>query len=295
MRTFETYFENQQVDLSQKINQCLEAHEIEKLIETVKQFFSEILDENSDNWQILSDSERYILKSIIAFKKADSNIWSNSMFENEKESSAIQSSSDNSKFEVKNIAKYSFPAGVAFAGSFINPVASAVGAIIGTALSTAMANNKKSISQDTASSIKQDSIDGYELLKDIRLSCVEIDNIIKTVRAQLSVEQPTEQLFESKHRILLEKIQTIVGLALLTENDNDQYLDSLLSEIRVLQRSLLNENLEVVNCHKDSIDRNLFEFESNRNVSEIIQILPAIVKNNTIVCKGRVLTPLKSN
>lgn len=301
----------------QRLSDNLEGMTIPKDSETIQQnistFFSDLLLEEGEFRQGLTQSEDYILQAVLAILNAHQARYT-CLPKAEMKSSNIQNPQQISKRtgydEEKKVSTShtnivpSVAAGVgAFAGSTILGTWGAVcGAIACTAFAVYVLQNNKYTKETTPPNNVESKVEYIEkslnvddIILVIQNLCKSIDDIITTFRAQVNnviqkyknIETPT---FEQEHILLLDQIQTLVGYA-RRNYDDEKFIKKILERIDDLAESLENYNLSMLdyNGQNDSY----FEIVSSSKVTEIQQVYPAIIKNDIVVKKGKLFTPQK--
>ena len=301
----------------QRLSDNLKGLTIPKDSETIQQnistFFSDLLLEEGEFRQSLSQSEDYILQAVLAILNAHQARYTclpKAELKSFKLQNFQQGSSKKTGHEEKKVSTShtnlvpSVAAGVgALAGSTILGTWGAVcGAIACTALAVYVLQNNKSIKETTPPSNVENKVEYIEkslnvddIIIVIQNLCKSIDDIITTFRAQVNnviqkyenIEKPS---FEQEHILLLDQIQSLVGFARRNHND-EKFVKKILERIEDLAESLENYNLSMLDY--DGQNDNSFEIVSSSKVTEIQQVYPAIIKNDIVVKKGKLFTPQK--
>lgn len=126
--------------------------------------------------------------------------------------------------------------------------------------------------------------------------CNSLDNLIETFRAQVkrvinkyeSQEKPT---IEKDFRTLLEGIQTLIGYKRGHSPEEEKYLSKLQTRVEDLAELLDNYDLVAMDYTPEHTE--WFEAIESNNATEIKMVTPAIIKNGTIVVKGKIFIPKK--
>ena len=123
--------------------------------------------------------------------------------------------------------------------------------------------------------------------------CSSIDSLIETFRAQINrvinkYENQEKPTLENEYRFLLESVQSLIGYK-RAHGEDEKFVYKIQERIEDMAESLENYNLEVVNYTKEN--SNWFDVIENPNVQTVSQVLPAIVKNGSVVLKGRIFIP----
>lgn len=142
--------------------------------------------------------------------------------------------------------------------------------------------------------ISDTPVDTSNLLSVIAQICDSLDNLIETFRAQVkrvvnkyeSHEKPT---IESEYRTLLEGIQSLLGYKRGHNASEDKYLGKLQERIEDLAELLDNYSLEAVDYTEDK--SSWFDAVESEKSTGVKLVAPAIVKNGTLIIKGKIFIP----
>lgn len=124
--------------------------------------------------------------------------------------------------------------------------------------------------------------------------CDSIDNLIETFRAQVNrvvskYEQQPKATLETNFKSLLEGIQSLIGYKRTHEATEEKYVIKLQQRIEDLTELLDNYDLEIIEYNGDNM--NLFEENISPNVQHPQMVVPAVVKGENAVLKGKVFVP----
>lgn len=131
-------------------------------------------------------------------------------------------------------------------------------------------------------------------LSNISFCGLYIDNLIETFRAQVNrvvakYEQQPKATLETNFKSLLEGIQSLIGYKRTHEATEEKYVVKLQQRIEDLTELLDNYDLEIIEYNGDNM--NLFEENISPNVQQPQMVVPAIVKGENAVLKGKVFVP----
>lgn len=172
------------------------------------------------------------------------------------------------------------------------------GAIAGTAIILYYASNqvvpapqRKDLGEKPL--LQQPKLNVDVFLAIVKNICGSVDSLIDTFRAQInrvvnkyeSQEKPT---LEKEYRFLLESVQSLIGYK-RAHNEDEKFVRKIQERIEDMAESLDNYNLVVEDYTEEH--ESWFDKIENPNVPTVTQVLPAIVKNGSVVLKGRVFIP----
>ena len=314
------------VDSEQKLREGLEnltvPKDTERIQSIISEHFSNLLMEEGDFRQNLTQSEDYILQAVIAILNAHQarfTCFPKTEIETEpmEETDQVETEGVLGENEVVHekkigqkpvkLASSSVAAGVgALAGSALAGTWGAVcGAIACTALTAyLMGKNADNVSGDkeiltkyikTEAHFVEKPLDTDMLLEVVRNLCHSVDEIIITFRAQINnvvqkYENQEKPSLEREYGVLLEGIQTLVGYK-RAHSEDDKFNKKIQDRVEDLAELLENFNLSVVDYTGDNAA--LFDFVPSANTTETRQVYPAIVKDGQPVKKGKVFTTEK--
>ena len=118
--------------------------------------------------------------------------------------------------------------------------------------------------------------------------CQSVDSLIETFRAQINrvvnkYENQEKATLEKDFRFLLEGIQSLVGYKRAHSEEEPKYIRKLKERIEDVGELLENYNLAIVNYTEDN--EYMFEVVDGQ---ETRMVLPAIVKDGTVVVRGKI-------
>lgn len=304
-------FNENKLRLSESLKGLTMPKDSEKIQHVISTFFSELLLEEGDFRQSLTQSEDYILEAVLSILKAQQ-----AQFEclpspeirienSEKSSISYDKNKKASGITIKE-ASPSIAAGFgALAGGVLLGTWGAVcGAIACTALTTYTVShnlNRPTVQEEVLDKNTQDKIrqpeekplDVSNIVSVIYNLCKSIDDIIATFRAQINkviqkyenIEKPS---FEQEHATLLDSVQTLVGYA-RGHSDDDKFVKKIQERVEDLAESLENYNLVLVDYDENNIG--WFESVPSSKTADIKQVYPAVAKEGVLVKKGKVFIP----
>ena len=293
-----------------------------KIPEIVSTYFDSLLNQNGEYRQNLSQSEDYILQAALSLlnaqqemgrKRAEKKIEIKTKVtigysQEEQKSGSASSSIDstiNKILSQKDNTKTILGAG---GGAILGKMAlgsgwgALFGAIAGTAIMLYMNNQteKKSKTEvkpkdviakpKVEAVIENTPINVPTFLDIISQTCDSIDTLIGTFRNQIqkvvnkyeSQEKPT---LEREYGLLLEAIQSLVGVAYAQQSD-EKRLAKIDERLEQLVDALENYSLEIVSYSDEKKD--WFDLLQSNKVDTPTMICPAIIKNGIIVKRGKV-------
>lgn len=301
-------FEQNKEELVKQLSGLDLLTETSKVQNIVSGYFKSIFDEDGTFRQGLSKSEDYILNSALELLRVQEEmakqiIVKKPQEKKKEEKLKLESVSD------KAVCSSPSPLGL-MAGTTIGGLVGTIGgtwwalggAIAGTALvlycayypPKFMKRKVKSLPKDTVSVKKEEPvkmiIDTEKFLDIVRRICENVDNLIKTFRAQIGLvvdkyERQEKPTLEKTYGSLLDSIQSVLGVA-YSNIDSEKRLAKIDDRLEQLAESLENYGLEVV---KYAVENSMwFECLTSTKVSEPVMICPAIVKNGEVIRKGKV-------
>ena len=318
--SLETLFVDSEQKLREGLANLTVPKDAERIQSVISEHFSNLLAEDGDFRQNLTQSEDYILQAVMAILNAHqarytclpkTEIESEPSEEPTDTESEDKSGKNESPHEKKigqkpvNLASSSVAAGVgALAGGALAGTWGAVcGAIACTALTAYMVNkavdNKPAEKEFVTKYVKTEAhfvekpLDIDMLLGVVKNLCHSVDEIIITFRAQINnvvqkYENQEKPSIEREYGVLLEGIQTLVGYK-RAHSEDEKFIKKIQERIEDLAEVLENYNLNVVDYTEENAA--LFDFVPSANTTEAKQVYPAIVKDGQPVKKGKVFTP----
>lgn len=317
--SLEMLFVNSEQDLKDKLENLTVPKDMDKIQTIISEHFSNLLLEDGDFRQNLTQSEDYILQAVMAILNAHQaryTCFPKAEVKTEPTEETIDVEHKN-KLDAKgvthdkkigqkpiNLASSSVAAGVgALAGGTL---AGTWGAVCGTIACTALTaylmnkntDNKPAEKETVTKYVKTEArfvekpLDIDMLLGVVKNLCHSVDEIIITFRAQINnvvqkYENQEKPSLEREYGVLLEGVQTLVGYA-RSHSEDEKFCKKIQERIEDLAELLENYNLNVVDYSGDNAA--LFDFVPSPNTTETKQVYPAIVKEGQLVKKGKVFT-----
>ena len=317
--SLETLFTDSEQQLREKLSNLTVPKDTEKIQSIISEHFSNLLIEEGDFRQNLTQSEDYILQAVMAILNAHQARYTcfpktEVKTEPAEETMNVEHKNKlNEKGATKdkiigqktiNLASSSVAAGVgALAGGALAGTWGAVcGAIACTALTVYLMNkntdNKPADKEVVTKLVKTEThfvekpLDIDMLIGVVKNLCHSVDEIIITFRAQINnvvqkYENQEKPSLEREYGVLLEGVQTLVGYA-RSHSEDEKFSKKIQERIEDLAELLENYNLNVVDYSGDNAA--LFDFVPSPNTTETRQVYPAIVKEGQLVKKGKVFT-----
>lgn len=316
--TLASMFESNKQALGQKLEGLALPKDAREIQSIVSEYFDELFNQSGEYRQNLSQAEDYILQAALSLLNAQQEMGkklsekvilvtpkssTDEKPKQEKEQPLGQKSLEKFLNQQVDGKKTLIGAG---GGALLGKVVlgtgwgTVFGAIAGTALVLYMAtrtNESPSIKQKsleakpTATSyIQNNPIDVNAFLEVVQQTCESIDTLITTFRNQIkkvvnkyeSQEKPT---LEREYGILLDGIQSLLGVAYSKQTD-EKRLKKIDERIEQLVDSLENYGLEVISYSEEN--KSLFDELSSDKVTEPTMICPAIIKEGTLIRRGKV-------
>ena len=320
--SLESLFANSEQSLREKLSNLTVPKDTEKIQSIISEHFSNLLTEEGDFRQNLTQSEDYILQAVMAILNAQQAQYTclpKTEIEAEPSDEDIEAESEDKPNENETphekkigqkpikLASSSAAAGVgALAGGALAGTWGAVcGAIACTALAAYMVNKnadskpseKKIVTKyvKTEAHFVEKPLDIDVLIEVVKNLCHSIDEIIITFRAQINnvvqkYENQEKPSIEREYGVLLDGIQTLIGYK-RAHSEDEKFNKKIQERVEDLAELLENYNLNVVDYVGDNAA--LFDFVPSANAIETKQVYPAIVKAGQPVKKGKVFTPEK--
>lgn len=317
--SLESLFVDSEQQLREKLSNLTVPKDTERIQSIISEHFSNLLIEEGDFRQNLTQSEDYILQAVMAILNAHQaryTCFPKAEVKTEPTEETIDVEHKNKLGEkgtthdkkdgqkTINLASSSVAAGVgALAGGALAGTWGAVcGAIACTALTAYLMNkntdNKPADKEVVTKYVKTEAhfvekpLDIDMLLGVVKNLCHSVDEIIITFRAQINnvvqkYENQEKPSLEREYGVLLEGVQTLVGYA-RSHSEDEKFSKKIQERIEDLAELLENYNLKVVDYSGDNAA--LFDFVPSPNTTETKQVFPAIVKEGQLVKKGKVFT-----
>ncbi len=310
--TLKSIFESNKEELSSNLEKLSLPKDSELVQKTVADFLGDLFESEGVYRQNLTQSEDYILQAAMSLLNAQQSMIgefiipeTNESVENKEEKKKLGAQPVVDAKRSLNENHYPYVVGGTAvggaAGALIFGTWGAVfGAIAGTALvlycsSQFSPKESKALPQEelaTNKIVKEQKINVEVFTKIVGCICDSVDTLIQTFRAQINrvvdkyenIEKPS---LETDYLDLIENIQGLLG-AYEMDSSNEIRNKRLEQRIQLLSESLENYNLQSIRY--DGNNKDLFNFQPSTNVEKDTMVLPAIVKENKTIIKGKVFT-----
>ena len=299
--TLKALFESRKDELSQKLANLSLPKDAALVQQTVTDYLNDLFASDGDFRQNLTQSEDYILQAAMSLLNAQQSMLGE--FAKASVAKSIGSQEDSKAkagHETLNttdgLKKQEYPyviggsaVGGAVGAILIGSWGAVFGAIAGTAIALYFVSSQqdKNRKGDTYSTSQPErkaiplKIDVETFTGIVGNICDSVDSLILTFRAQIN---RVVEKYESQDGVLLDAIQSLLGASYQTTDEKKQ--KRLESRIEDLTESLENYNLEVVNYSEDT--KIFFDETESDKVNETTMVLPAIVKQGSLIRRGKV-------
>ncbi len=252
--TLKSIFESNKEELSSKLATLSLPKDSELIQKTVTDFLGNLFENEGSYRQNLTESEDYLLQSILRLLQAQQEIATNFAKSAKKEN--FQAANCTQKQEGEPLNPYVAVAGAgvgALAGGLIGTWWAVAGGIAGTALVVYYASKKGERKISTPSSQKEkdnaSTIDVVVFLKIVENICESIDDVITTYRIQVKrlqnvYEQREKPSLLRDYSVLMEQIANVCSV---TNSIKETVPSKLSNAIEMLEDSLGNYNLKYEN------------------------------------------------
>lgn len=309
-RTLCELFESNKIELQQALSGMALPRDLSKAQDAVSSYLGKVFDSEGEFRQNLTQSEDYILEAAISLLNAQQRISSTFIKEfdgvptpSKKLSvSAPQESELNFKnFKADSTYALVGAAGGAIAGKLILGGWGAVfGAIAGVAISVYLSNRSQmqTMPQTTSKVIPEENtnkpIEVECFIGIVHDVCESVDNLIGTFRAQVNrvvqkYESQEKPSLDKEYRPLLESIQSLVGYERYRNSSEDKYIKKIQERIEDLAESLDNYDITLENYSEAK--SSWFDKVASPNTTELKDVLPAVVKGDSLIIPGKVFIP----
>lgn len=271
--------------------------------EILHNFLEGLLGQQSEFKRKLPDPERFLINSVLAFAKAQGDLWDRELPSRAEPIPTKISIAKSQPFNVSEIARDGV---VALAAVIL--AASGIGwGVLGVGLGLAAGKTFRSMKNIAKPRFEQSPVSAKpagltidmqqvadQTVTAVANLCHCFDEILKTYRIQMAnLTYREEKHFESQNRLLLARIQTILGLVYVANPENADDVRDLLAECRNLEAQLSNEGLRVVKYTQqiDKREENYFHFFPSLDVDAPVMELPAITRGEVPILPGKVFVP----
>lgn len=311
--TLKNLFESRKEDLRNLLQNLELPKDAAKIERVVSEYLNNLFDKNGEFRMQLTQSEDYILQSAMSLLNAQQAILAEvSKAKEQKPESSQQSGISGTRTigQSNGISREAIPysigasaVGGVIGGVVIGTWGAVFGSIAGTAITLYyVANNEKQNPQPKIKAVQQpmtqpsQKLDVEKFIRIVAGVCESIDNLIDTFRAQINrvvnkYEQQPKPTLETNFKSVLEGIQSLVGYKRAHEATEDKYVAKLQQRIEDLTELLDNYNLEIVDYDGDNAS--LFDEIASPNAQQPKMVVPAIVKEDATVLKGKIFVPEK--
>jgi len=331
-KSLQALFNSRKSELVEKLKNFSLPRDAKQVEQAVVSYMNELFSDHGDFRQSLNQSEDYIMQSAMALLKAQQGIvqeFSSVKIPQNEHGLGLNDSKPTEKKEKQHLKKEQYPyaVGATVVGGAIGALGGAWGVFFGSIAGTAIAlycinnpelkekiNSRKNMGtpmggektpgekvvgkgmEKVSEKPAEEKINIDKFTGIVSNICEEIDNLIKTYRAQINrvvakYESQGQPALEKDFALVLENIQTLVGYERAHTANEDKYLPKLQQRIEDLAEVLENYGLEVVDYTEDHKD--WFETVESENATGVKGAQPAIVKQGVVVLKGKVFVAKK--
>ena len=269
----------------------------------INDYLNEMFNNEGDFRQGLTQSEDYILQAALSLLNAQQSITKeitpDIILQEPKPKTQSPIIQTGLKKEQYPVTLTGTAIGGGIGGILLGTWGAVFGAIAGTAIVLYYASSgSQSISKMLPETLEKTKVVESQLNVDLFLSiiksiCESVDSLIDTFRAQINkvvykYENQEKPTLEKEYRFLLESVQSLIGYK-RAHNEDEKFLRKIQERIEDIAEVLDNYNLTVEDYTEEH--KNWFDLIENPNTTKLTQILPAIVKENNVVSKGRIFIP----
>lgn len=296
-------FESNKAKLEQDLKDLSLPENTAEVQQIVNDYFRVLFDSEGEYRQSLTQAEDYMLQAALSLLNAQQAIT-------KEVTPTISFQQASSQIKPQTLMKHGLKkeqylmtlVGTAVGGGLGGVVLGTWGAVFGAIAGTAIVLYCAS-SMDSQPVVKPSVIEQPKLLQtklnvDVFLSiikniCESVDSLINTFRAQINrvvhkYENQEKPTLEKEYRFLLEGIQSLIGYK-RAHSEEEKFLKKIQERIEDMAELLDNYNLTVEDYSEEH--KHWFDVIENPNTTELTQVLPAIVRCENVVLKGRILVP----
>lgn len=306
LQSLTAVFDRDQAILKEKLQGLNLPSDSSRIQNIINDYLNEIFKNEGDFRQGLTQSEDYILQAALSLLNAQRSITkeitpSIVLQGTEPKQQPLQKASKGLKKEQYPIALAGTSLGGGIGGALLGTWGAVFGAIAGTAVvlyyasaeSEAKPSTKMISIKEEKPSIVQFPLDVDLFISIIKSICESIDSLIDTFRSQINkvihkYENQEKPSLEREYRFLLEGIQSLIGYK-RAHSEEEKFLKKIQERIEDMAELLDNYNLTVEDYSEEH--KHWFDVIENPNTTELTQVLPAIVRCENVVLKGRILVP----
>lgn len=301
MKYLAEYFENNKDDIIQKLRSSKSLEETNSIIQ---KYLKELMDMNGEYINSLTLAQSRVAVSLLETFRASIDLLANT-------SPAAAPAADAVKVEPKTqipvIEKEMTRGAVvggALSGALIGTLVGGVlGTILGTVGGTLVGTGIKNINiTSKEGTIKQPIVldastaDQEGLINEIVAYLEQICTIIDQVIAQSEKAPETKPAQPTivDHPEVMSLFQSILGESIQAKDPNDPSVATAKEVSAILRKYKVR--VEVFQNDKESENADWFDFEPNLNDDQdgYITLEPALLQENKVVCRGRVIEPPKN-
>lgn len=308
-KTLTSMFESNKEDLKNQLNGLSLPKDVAKIQTVVESYLNSIFAGDGEYRQSLTQAEDYILQGAIALLNAQQSMIKEFAVKPEPMRTACKSTIEEPEAKARQagLQKEQYPhallgsaIGGAVGGLVVGTWGAVFGSIAGTAVMLYYASDKLSSSKPTAkpaarpatapkvATDKPLNIDAFIAI--IHNICDSIDSLINSFRVQIKrvvnqYENQEKPTLEKDYNSLLETIQSLLGYERTHDATEDKYVGKLKERIEELAESLDAYNIEVIDY--DGSNDDLFSKTANPKVVEPKMVMPAFVKDDKVIIKGK--------
>lgn len=324
--TLVSLFESNKSELAEKLNGMSLPKDSDNIQVVVCDYLNSLFDKDGEFRMSLTQAEDYILNAALQLLSAQREIGaavktssaesSDEESELNRETSNEQSDSPKAKLGVVDSNPFlnktvNAPVTVAGAGGGAlvgHVVGGSWGSVFGAIAGTAVAIYMSSVKERKAPHLTKTepkvllvstpielvcSIDVEQFLDITKRICEGVDNLIATFRAQVrrvidKYENQEKPSIEKEYSLLLESIQTLIGYK-RAHSEDEKYVKKVSERIEDLAEQVENYNLQIVDY--DGNNSQYFSEVPSSKTDIKKQAFPAVVKNGSVVLKGKVFIP----
>ena len=306
LQSLTAVFDRDQAILKEKLQGLNLPSDSSRIQNIINDYLNEIFKNEGDFRQGLTQSEDYILQAALSLLNAQRSITkeitpSIVLQGTEPKQQPLQKASKGLKKEQYPIALAGTSLVGGIGGALLGTWGAVFGAIAGTAVvlyyasaeSEAKPSTKMISIKEEKPSIVQFPLDVDLFISIIKSICESIDSLIDTFRSQINkvihkYENQEKPSLEREYRFLLEGIQSLIGYK-RAHSEEEKFLKKIQERIEDMAELLDNYNLTVEDYSEEH--KHWFDVIENPNTTELTQVLPAIVRCENVVLKGRILVP----
>lgn len=303
LQSLTAIFESNQAVLKEKLKELKLPADSSRIQRIINDYLNEMFDNEGEFRQGLTQSEDYILQAALSLLNAQRSITKEITPDIVLQEPIVKLQSPATQ---KGLKKEQYPitlAGTAIGGGVGGALLGTWGAVFGAIAGTAVvlyyvSTEPKPTTKMIPATMEKPKIVQSQLNVDLFLSiiksiCESVDSLIDTFRAQInkvvhkyeSKEKPT---LEGEYRFLLEGLQSLIGYK-RAHCEDEKFMQKIQERIEDMAEVLDNYNLTVEDYTEEH--KNWFDTIENPKTTELVQALPAIVKDSNVVLKGRIFIP----